>query len=273
MQERVHGVPVALAADFVDRNTGHHRLKAAGPHLYCAEHRGTIEKEGVAEALAALSHARTCARYSTAWQRIMLADDDNYVPVIRVLPKPFLEYHREQTVLHGRRLDAALAPDTLRRDRRRWHTVGWRATPSLAAAYQAVGVEAGLAFVAMRNRVAPDDIEAALADPRNPVAIALRDGGSQHLKLLNLGLQTRVTDDFPYEPLDGPPATVPWRRVGPAPAPVAAATATSATATSAPTAPGGQVIPAELLEELAGLEPEEVAARIRAWAEGEGAPS
>lgn len=260
MEERIHGVPVALSLEFVDRNAGRHLLVAAGPHLRCAEHRGHIEKDGVAEALAALSHARTCARYSTAWQRIMLAADDNYVPVIRALPKALLEYHRDQTVAHGRRLDAALAVGTPRRARRRWHTVGWRAMPTLAAEYQAAGVEAGLAFVAMKSRVAPGDIEAALADPRNPVAVALRSSGSEGVKLLNLGLQTRVTDDFAYEPMGAAAPAITWRRVPAAP-PVPASPA-------APPPSPARPIPPALLEQLAGLAPEEVAARLRAWAEG-----
>jgi hypothetical protein len=197
----LHGVPVAVEATFVDRNEGEHRLIAAGPYLRCLEHMGTVERDNVAAALATLSHARTCERYRTAWQRLMLADDENFTPVIRAVPKPLLDYLREQSVLHAERLDAALAPETPRRDRRRWHTIGWRAAPTLAGRFQAAGVEAGLAFVAMRASCDPDDVQAAADDPRSPVGAALRDVGSKTLKVLNLGLRPRVTEDFPYEPL------------------------------------------------------------------------
>ena len=199
--EVLHGVPVAVAADLVDRNQGEHRLVAAGPYLRCLEHLGTVERDDVASALATLSHARTCDRYRTAWQRVMLADDENYLPVIRGLPEPLLAYLREQTARHAERLDAALRPDTIRRERRRWHNIGWRAAPSLAARYQAQGVEAGLAFVAMRAGCDPVDVQAAADDPRSPVGAALRDVGSKRTKLLNLGLRPRVTEDFTYEPL------------------------------------------------------------------------
>ena len=197
----LHGVPVAVEAAFVDRNQGEHRLLAAGPYLRCAEHMGSIERDNVAEALATLSHARTCDRYRTAWQRVMLADDENYLPVIRSLPAPVLAYLRTQTTLHAERLDAALRPDTPRRERRRWHSFGWRAAPSLAARYQEQGVEAGLAFVAMRAACDPLDVQKAADDPRSPVGAALRDVGSRQMKLLNLGMRPRVTEDFTYEPL------------------------------------------------------------------------
>lgn len=197
----LHGVPVAVEASFVDRDGGEHRFVAAGPWLRCLEHLGTVERDNVTDALATLSHARTCERYRTAWQRVMLADDENYLAVLRVLPAPLLAYLREQTARHAERLDAALAPDTSRRDRRRWHSFGWRAAPSLAARYQAQGVEAGLAFVAMRSGCDPLDVQRAADDPRSPVGASLRDTGRSELKLLNLGLRPRVTDDFTYEPL------------------------------------------------------------------------
>ena len=197
----LHGVPVAVTADLVDRNQGEHRLIAAGPYLRCLEHLGTVERDNVAAALATLSHARTCERYRTAWQRVMLADDENYLPVIRAVPAALLAYLREQTVRHAERLDAALRPDTPRREARRWHNIGWRAAPSLAARYQAQGVEAGLAFVAMRAGCDPADVHAAADDPRSLVGAALRDVGNKQLKLLTLGLRPRVTEDFTYEPL------------------------------------------------------------------------
>jgi hypothetical protein len=242
---RIGGVPVDVEAAFVDRYEGRHRLLAAGPHLKCVEHGGRIEKEGVAEALAAVSHARRCERYVIAWQRVMLADDVNYAPVLRVLPKSLLAYHADQTRRHAARLDAALAPATERRDRRRWHSVGWRASPTLAAQYQAVGVEAGVAFVAMKNLIPPDDVQRAADDPRSPLGIALRDGGSDRLKLLNLGVRTRPTDDFAYDPLDASlPAIPPKPRAQP-PEPEP-----------------------EPLPDLANLDAEEVAEKIRAWVEG-----
>jgi hypothetical protein len=241
-ERRLGGVPVDVEADYVDRYEGGHRFIAAGPHLKCLEHSGRIEKEGIAEALAAVSHARRCERYVIAWQRVMLADDLNYAPVLRVLPRALLTYHADQTRRHGARLDAALAPATERRERRRWHAVGWRASPSLAAEYQAVGVEAGIAFVAMKNLIPPDDVQRAADDQRSPLGIALRDGGHDRLKLLNLGLRSRPTDDFAYEPLDARLPTVP------------------ATARPQP-----EAVP---LPDLSNLAAEEVAERIREWAEG-----
>jgi hypothetical protein len=161
---------------------------------------GKVERENVADALAALSHARTCDRWRTAWQRLMLAGDDVFSPVLRVLQRELLQYLDAQTDVHARRLDAALHPDTPRRENRRWHSIGWRAAPSLAAGYQAEGVEAGIAFVAMRSQVDPEHVQAAADDPRGPVGAALRDGGSKKLKVLNLGLRPLVTEDFTYEP-------------------------------------------------------------------------
>jgi hypothetical protein len=242
---RIGGVPVDVEAAFVDRYEGRHRFVAAGPHLKCLEHAGRIETEGVAEALAAVSHARRCERFVIAWQRVMLADDENYSPVLRVLPKALLAYNADQTRRHAARLDAALSPKTERRDRRRWHSIGWRAAPTLAAEYQAVGVEAGIAFVAMKNLIPPDDVQRAADDPRSPLGVALRDGGSDRLKLLNLGVRTRPTDDFAYQPLDASLPTIPVRR-------------------RAPSEP--EPVP---LPDLANLAAEEVAERIREWAEGE----
>jgi hypothetical protein len=244
----LHGIPVALTVAHVDRYEGRHVLVAAGPHLRCTEHFGTIEKEGVADALAALSHSRRCDRFGIAWQRSMLADDENFIPVIRALPNELLRYHADQTRRHAARLDGLLDRTTPKRERRRWHNIGWRAAPSLAARYQAEGVEAGIAFVAMRHRIDPSDVQRAASDERGPLGQALRDGGHDRLKLLNLGLRTRVTDDFPYEPLDASLATVP--------------------AEAPPPTPTAWTLDAALLQELADLSPEEVAIRIREWAEG-----
>jgi catechol 2,3-dioxygenase-like lactoylglutathione lyase family enzyme len=198
----LHGIPVAVDVHWVDRNGGKHRFIAAGPFLRCVEHTGTIQRDNVVDALAALSNARTCDRMRIAWQRLMLADDEHHQPVMRVAPKALLAYLEEQTQRHARRLDAALGPVTNKRVRRRWHNVGWRATPSLAARFQRAGVEAGIAFVAMRNNVAPEDVQRAASDPKSPVGAALRDAGHDGLKLLNLGVRQLVTHDFAYEPLD-----------------------------------------------------------------------
>lgn len=241
----VHGIPVAVDVVHLDRHEGRHRFLAAGPHLRCVEHFGTIEQSSVADALAALSHARRCDRLGIAWQRVMLADDENYAPVIRSLPAELLRYHADQTARHAARLDRVLLRTTPRRERRRWHNVGWRSAASLAARYQAEGVEAGIAFVAMRNGIDPADVQRAAGDHRTPLGVALRDGGHERLKLLNLGLRSRVTDDFPYEPLDASLPTAP-----------------------ADAAARSTLLPADLLQELADLTPEEVAGRIRAWAEG-----
>jgi catechol 2,3-dioxygenase-like lactoylglutathione lyase family enzyme len=213
----LHGIPVAVDVPWEDRNGGKHHLIAAGPFLRCTEHTGRIQRDNVIAALAALSNARTCDRMRIAWQRLMLADDEHHQPVMRVAPKPLLAYLEEQTALHARRLDAALGPITNKRVRRRWHNVGWRAAPTLAAQFQRAGVEAGIAFVAMRNNVAPGDVQRAASDPKSPVGAALRDAGHDGLKLLSLGVRQLVTHDFSYEPLDASQPTL----VAPTPVPEA----------------------------------------------------
>jgi catechol 2,3-dioxygenase-like lactoylglutathione lyase family enzyme len=127
---------------------------------------------------------------------------------MRVAPQPLREYLAEQTAAHARRLDAARGPITNKRVRRRWHNVGWRAAPTLAAKFQRAGVEAGIAFVAMRNDVKPADVQRAASDPKNPVGAALRDAGHDGLKLLQLGVRQLVTHDFSYEPLDASHPTI-----------------------------------------------------------------
>jgi catechol 2,3-dioxygenase-like lactoylglutathione lyase family enzyme len=213
----LHGITVAVDVAWEDRNGGKHHFVAAGPFLRCIEHTGRIQRDNVIAALAALSNARTCDRMRIAWQRLMLADDEHHQPVMRVAPKPLLAYLEEQTTAHARRLDVALGPITNKRVRRRWHNVGWRAAPTLAAQFQRAGVEAALAFVAMRNNVSPADVQRAAADPKSPVGAALRDAGHDGLKLLNLGVRQLVTHDFSYEPLDASQPTL----MAPTPAPEA----------------------------------------------------
>lgn len=208
MPQVLHGVPVEVDHRFVDRAEAAHRILAAGPYLRCLEHSGTVERDNVAEALAAMSHSRTCDRIRVAWQRLMLADDRSVGPVLRGLPRPLAAYLVVQTRAHAVRLDIALDPGTDARTRRRWHNVGWRAAPSLAARYQAADVEAGVAFLAMRRGVDPDEVQAAAGDKHSPVGAALRDSRfGKHVQLLDLGFRQTVTDDFPYEPFPSAPPT------------------------------------------------------------------
>lgn len=198
----LHGVTVDLDLRFVDRAGGAHRVLCAGPYLRCLEHTGKVAADNVAEALATMSHSRTCDRLRIAWQRLMLADDRSVGPVLRDLPRPLAAYLAAQTRAHAERLDAALLPDTDTRTRRRWHNVGWRAAPTLAGRYQRAGVEAGVAFLALRRGVKPDEVVVAVDDKHNPVGAALRNSRlHKHVQLLDLGFRQTVTDDFPYEPL------------------------------------------------------------------------
>lgn len=201
----VHGHPAGAAATYVDRVGASHRLVAAGPFLRCLDHTGRKETDNVAEALARLSQARTCERLRTAWQRHILADDKEAMPQLRVLPTELLDYLRDQTRLHVERLDAALGDvPRNKRVRARWHNTGWRAAPSLAARYQAVGLEAGVAFLALRRHVHPDDVPAALEDKESVIARSMRKSRrSDKIELLDLGFRSMVTDDYPYEPLEG----------------------------------------------------------------------
>lgn len=204
--DQLHGVPVDLDFRFVDRVGAAHRLLCAGPYVRCLEHTGKIETTNIAEALATMSHSRTCDRLRVAWQRLMLADDRSVGPALRGLPRALAAYLAAQTNAHAQRLDAILLADTDRRARRRWHNVGWRAAPSLAARYQLAGVEAGVAFLAMRRGVEPEAVQAAADDTQSPVGAALRDSRlGKHVQLLDLGFRQTVTDDFPYEPLAAGP--------------------------------------------------------------------
>ena len=196
------GVAVELDYRFVDGGGHSHRVLAAGPYLRCLEHTGKQEKRNVSEALAAMSASRHCDRLRIAWQRLMLADDRAQGPVLRGLPRPLAAYLAAQTQRHAKRLDEALDPRTDARARRRWHNVGWRAAPALAARYQAAGVEAGVAFIAMRRGVEPEEVQTAADDPLSPVGAALRNSRLQkNIQLLDIGFRQTVTDDFPYEPL------------------------------------------------------------------------
>lgn len=198
----VHGIPVAVAATFVDRVGALHHLVAAGPHLRCLDHTGEIEEGSAADALAALSHARACERLRVAWQRVLLADDHAAGPGLRGVPHELTGYLAAEIRRHAERLDAALGPDLQSRERRRWHEHGWRAAPSLAAAYARAGVGAGTAFVALRRGIPPEEVPAALADPRSPLAGAVRGSslGTQ-VQQLDIRMRPTITDDFPYEPL------------------------------------------------------------------------
>jgi hypothetical protein len=200
----LHGVPTGAAATFVDRAGGVHHLVAAGPYLRCEDHTGRKETDNVADALDRVSKARNCERLRVAWQRHMLADDKVSTRQLDVLPAPLLAYLADQTRRHVERLDAALGDGPAHpRVRRRWHDTGWRAAPTLAAAYQAAGIESGLAFLALRRHVEPDDVPAAIKDTESALARSMRkSGGSDNIELLDLGFRSMVTDDFPYEPLD-----------------------------------------------------------------------
>jgi hypothetical protein len=198
----LNGLPVDLAVTFKDRAGALHHFVAAGPYLRCLDHSGRIERANVAAALAAFSHTRTCERIRVAWQRQILTDDRATKSHLRGLPAQLSAYLGQQTARHEARLDAALgtAPHNAR-SRARWHSLGWRAAPTLAAAYQAAGVEAGVAFLALRRHLTPEEIPAAVDDPNSPIGRAMRKSQrSDKVELLDLGLRATVTDDFPYEP-------------------------------------------------------------------------
>jgi hypothetical protein len=201
----LHGVPAGADATFVDRAGGVHHLIAAGPYLRCRDHTGRKETDNVAEALDRVSKARQCERLRVAWQRHLLAHDRASTLQLNVLPEALLAYLADQTRRHVERLDAALGTGPANnRARTRWHNTGWRAAPALAARYQAVGIEAGVAFLAMRRHVDPDDVPAALKDPESTLSLSVRKSRrSANIELLDLGFRSMVTDDFPYEPLDG----------------------------------------------------------------------
>lgn len=202
--DTIHGIPVAVVATFVDRAGGSHRLAAAGPYLRCADHSGRTERDNVAEALEALASARHCERLRVAWQRHMLADDRAALPQLEILPAELLAELHDQTRRHVERLDAALGTGPVNpRARARWHNVGWRAAPTLAGRYQDAGLEAGVAFLALRRHVEPDDVPAALKDPESVLARSMRKSArDEHIELLDLGFRSMVTDDFPYEPFE-----------------------------------------------------------------------
>jgi hypothetical protein len=200
----IHGIPAGATSQFVDRGGAPHHLVAAGPYLRCLDHTGRQERDTVADALEALAHARTCERLRAAWQRFMLADDGDAMKQLEVLPPLLLAYLDEQTRRHADRLDALLGDGPANaRARRRWHDSGWRAAPALAARYQEAGVESSLAFLALRRGVAPEDVRATLRDKHSLLAASMRKGGSKETELLDLAFRSMVTEDFPYEPLDG----------------------------------------------------------------------
>ncbi|MCU1379657.1 MAG: hypothetical protein JWN29_2640 [Acidimicrobiales bacterium] len=199
---KLNGIPVDLALTFTDRAGAAHRLLVAGPYLRCLDHSGTISRDNVTAALVAVSQKRTCERMRVAWQRQMLTDDRTAKPHLRGLPAQLAAYLADQTARHVARLDAALGSGPRNaRSRARWHSVGWRAAPTLAAAYQAAGIEAGVAFLALRRHLDPEDVPAAVKDPSSPIGLAMRKSRrSDKIELLDLGFRPTVTDDFPYEP-------------------------------------------------------------------------
>lgn len=188
--QSIGGLRIDVDVEYEHHDGVPHRLLAAGPYLRCALHDSTPGAPG----------SRACERFRVAWQQHMLADDETAKTLLRVLPVSLLEYLREQTAKHAARLDVLLSPSTTSRERRRWHSVGWRAAPALAARYQAEKVEPGLAFTAMRYKVDPADVQAAVEDPRSKVGASLRRRGEDRPAVLNLGVRPTVTDDFPYEP-------------------------------------------------------------------------
>jgi hypothetical protein len=183
---KLNGLPVDVALTFHDRAGATHRLLAAGPYLRCLDHSGSISRANVTAALAAVSQKRTCERMRD----------------LKGLPAELAAYLADQTARHAARLDAALGSGPHNaRSRARWHSLGWRAAPTLAAAYQAAGIEAGVAFLALRRHLDPDDVPAAVDDPSSPIGLAMRKSGrSDKVELLDLGFRPTVTDDFPYEP-------------------------------------------------------------------------
>jgi AcrR family transcriptional regulator len=178
-----------------------------GPYVRCLDHGGVQERETLAAALAAVSQRRACERLRIAWQRHLLAAEPK-LAALHGIPRDLTAYLEEQTTLHANRLDHALGdgpPDE--RSRQRWHAVGWRAAPALAARYQAAGLEAGVAFLAAQRRIEPAGVAAALRDATSPIAHALRQTRRRGytVQQLDLGQHSLVTDDLPYEPL--PPGT------------------------------------------------------------------
>jgi hypothetical protein len=61
-----------------------------------------------------------------------------------------------------------------------------------------------VAFLAMRRHVEPADVPAAIKDRESTLARSIRKRqGSSTIELLDLGFRSMVTEDFPYEPLEG----------------------------------------------------------------------
>jgi hypothetical protein len=201
----IHGVPVAVSVPYVDRAGFHHRLVAAGPFLRCLDHTGRLAPyDDVRAAVGFLAQASFCERHRIMWQRLVLADHDPTQPLVRMLPDELLAYLADQARRHADRLDDALGPIAVPRLRKRWHTIGWRAAPTLAGRYHACGVEPGVALLALRHRVKPERVERVMRNRRHPMGAALHDIGPGPIKLLNLGLHEVVTEDFPYERLVAP---------------------------------------------------------------------
>jgi len=194
-----------------------HRLLVRGPYVRCRDHEAPPEREPLAHALATMNKRRTCLRLRIAWQRHLLAAEPKATS-LRTLPSGLSDYLDEQTERHATRLDAALGdgpPDA--RARRRWHEVGWRASPTLAARYQEAGVEAAVAFLAYRNGFDPSVVESVLADPTSSLSLALVEHRrvGYTIRELELGQHALVTDDLPYEPFEPVRLVKPLLRAAP----------------------------------------------------------
>jgi hypothetical protein len=198
------GIGAILKVTFLDSGGVSHRLLVRGPYVRCRDHESPPEREPLAHALATMTQRRACLRVRIGWQRHLLAAEPK-AGLIRTLPPAVREYLDEQTKRHATRLDLALGdrpPDA--RARRRWHEVGWRAAPTLAARYQDAGVEAAVAFLAYRNGFDPSVVERVLADPTSPLSRALVEHRrvGYTIRELELGQHALVTDDLPYEPFE-----------------------------------------------------------------------
>jgi hypothetical protein len=131
----------------------------------------------------------------------MLPGEDKFGP-LRSLPPALRDYLDEQTARHAARLDLHLGegpPDA--RVRRRWHEVGWRGAPTLAARYQDAGVEAAVAFLTYRRGFDPSVVTKVLDDPTSVRSQALVESRrlGYTIRQLELGQHALVTDDLPYE--------------------------------------------------------------------------
>jgi hypothetical protein len=209
------GIGAILKITFVDAHDVSHRLLVRGPYVRCRDHEPVPEREPLATALASMAKRRSCLRIRIGWQRHMLAAEPK-AHALRSLPPSLDSYLDEQTTRHLERLDHALGDAVDERARRRWHDVGWRAAPTLAARYQEVGVEAAVAFLAYRRGFDPSVVRQVLDDPTSALGGALKESKRQGytVRELQLGQHALVTDDLPYEPFDPVRSRTPSIRPG-----------------------------------------------------------